>query len=75
MRDIDTQFPVYTDDLDASLLLVLDSQEIAYILSDIGADFDAGSLLVDTRDGEYTQVWGALTSVPRTDTRWFDLLD
>jgi hypothetical protein len=75
MRDIETQFPVYTDDLDSSLLLVVDTQEIAYILGDIGADFDAGSLLVDAQDGEYTQVWGALTSVPRTETRWFDLLD
>jgi hypothetical protein len=75
MRDIETQFPVYTDDLDSSLLLVVDTQEIDYILGNIGADFDAGSLLVDVQDGDYTQVWGALTSVPRTETRWFDLLD
>jgi len=81
MRDIETQFPVYTDDLDSSLQLVVDTQEIDYILGSLShcgaapTGHEYGALLVDAQDGEYTQVWGALTSVPRTETRWYDLLD
>jgi hypothetical protein len=73
MRHPDQQFPVYTADLDESLTLVV-GDAVQHVLQDIAVDFDAGSLLVEVGEGEYTQVWGARTSVPTDDTRWFDLL-
>lgn len=74
MRSIDQQFPVYTDDLDQDLALVI-GDEVRHILDQLGVDFDAGALLVGTHDGEYTEVWGTETTVPRDSTRWYDLLD
>ena len=65
------------------LLLVTDSFDIQKTLDHIGVDHDPSSIIaedsysalfVDTENGEYSEVWGAHTSVVKTHTRVTQLL-
>lgn len=51
--------------------LVTDSQEVDAIAHDFGVEEDYGSYIVKVVDGEYREVWGVHSSVPRLDDTAF----
>ncbi len=53
-------------------ILVMDTQEINYILESIGSDLYYPCLIVKVEDGDYKEVWG--TDLPPYLDNWADRL-